>query len=260
MPVNPADVAGGPIEDVGQAYSGGELELFAAATHWKSYIGSVLRRFVRGRVLEVGAGIGSNIPFLHNDQVTAWTSLEPDHALARQIGQRIADGRLPHSCEVVAGTIREIPESAKFDTILYIDVLEHIEKDSEELADARRHLAVGGHLIVLAPAHQFLFTPFDAAIGHFRRYDRKSLVRLAPPGCVLAACRMLDSVGFFASLANRVLLSSAMPSCRQIAVWDNYLVPLSRWLDAVLSYRFGKTVVAVWRTEGSGRHLAALTP
>jgi hypothetical protein len=128
-------------------------------------------------------------------------------------------------------------------------VLEHIADDAAELVDARRHLAAGGHLIVLAPAHQFLFSPFDAAIGHYRRYDRAGLVGLEPPGCVLAACRMLDSVGFFASLANRMLLSSAMPSRGQIAVWDKYLVPLSRSVDIALGYRFGKTVVAIWRAE-----------
>jgi len=62
-------------------YIGSELELFAAATNWKAYLGGVLRRFVLGRVLEVGAGIGSNIPYLHNDLVAEWTALEPDQIL-----------------------------------------------------------------------------------------------------------------------------------------------------------------------------------
>ncbi len=232
-----------------QAYPGGELELFAEATHWKSYFGNVLRPFVGGRVLEVGAGIGANIPFLYNDRVTAWTSLEPDASLARRIEQQVAAGGLPQTCRVVAGTTRSIELEARYDAILYIDVLEHIADDAEELRCAARHLAPGAHLIVLAPAHQFLFSPFDAAIGHHRRYSRASLLRLAPPGCRLLACRMLDAVGFFASLANRVLLSKAMPSGRQIAMWDRCLVPLSRRLDGVFGYRFGKTAVAIWRAE-----------
>ncbi|HVC56241.1 MAG TPA: class I SAM-dependent methyltransferase [Stellaceae bacterium] len=230
-----------------QRYVGGELELFAEATHWKSYFGGVLRPFVGGRVLEVGAGIGSNIPFLCNERIRCWTSLEPDPALARRIDAQIAAGSLPLRCHVVAGTIASIAPGARFDTILYIDVLEHIADDVAELAGARRHLAPEGHLIVLAPAHGFLFSRFDAAIGHHRRYDRASLARLAPPGCRLIASPMLDSAGFFASLANRLLLAAAMPSPRQIAVWDKWLVPLSRHLDAALGHRFGKTVVAVWR-------------
>jgi SAM-dependent methyltransferase len=230
-----------------QPYVGGELELFAEATHWKSYFGSILRPFIAGRVLDVGAGIGSNIPVLHNDRVTCWTSLEPDLLLARRIEERIAAGSLPRSCRVVAGTIDSIERATQFDTILYIDVLEHIDDDAAELARAAGRLAPAGHLIVLAPAHPYLFSPFDEAIGHYRRYDRARLIGLAPPGCRFLTCLMLDCAGLFASLANRVLLSAAMPSPRQIAVWDKVLVPVSRRLDGALGYRFGKTVVAVWR-------------
>jgi SAM-dependent methyltransferase len=232
-----------------QTYVGGELELFAGAVHWKAYFASVLSPFVAGRVLDVGAGIGSNIPFVYNERVACWTSLEPDPALARRIDAGIAAGNLPSGCRVVIGTTRDLDAGARFDTILYLDVLEHIADDAAELRCAGRHLAPAGHLIVLAPAHPFLFSPFDAAIGHYRRYDRASLGRLTPPGCRLVASAMLDSAGFFASLANRMLLSEAMPSPRQIAVWDKLLVPLSRRLDRVLRRRFGKTVVAVWQAE-----------
>ena len=228
-------------------YIGSELELFAAATNWKTYLGAVVRPFVRGRVLEVGAGIGSNVPHLFNDRVHEWTCLEPDAGLARQIEERLMAGQLPTACRVSAGTIEHIDAAARFDTILYLDVLEHIAEDRAELALARRHLAARGNLVVLAPAHQFLFTPFDAAIGHHRRYDRASLCVLTPAGCELAACSMLDCAGFFASLANKVLLRAALPSKQQIAVWDKLLVPISRALDRGFGHRFGKTILAVWR-------------
>jgi SAM-dependent methyltransferase len=228
-------------------YVGSELELFAAAANWKAYMAAILGRFIAGRVLEVGAGLGGNIAHLHNPRVDAWTSLEPDPDLARRIGERGRDGGLPPSCRVVAGTIATVAAAARFDTILYLDVLEHIADDRAELVRARRHLAARGNLVVLAPAHQLLFSPFDLAIGHHRRYDRASLGALTPPGCRLDACLMLDSAGFFASLANRAVLAAAMPSPRQIAVWDKLLVPISRRLDLAAGYRFGKTVVAVWR-------------
>jgi hypothetical protein len=57
---------------------------------------------------------------------------------------------------------------------------------------------------------------------------------------------MLDSAGLLASLANRLLLRSAMPSPEQIAFWDRVLVPISRVLDTLFGRRLGKTVVAVW--------------
>ncbi len=126
-------------------------------------------------------------------------------------------------------------------------MLEHIADDAAELAAAANHLAPGGHLVVLGPAHQFLFSAFDEAIGHYRRYNSRSLAALTPIGCTLQHCCMLDAAGFFASLANAALLRAAAPSPRQIRLWDGVLVPISRVLDRVTAHRFGKTVVVVWR-------------
>lgn len=227
-------------------YVGSELELFSAATNWKAYLATLLRPLAVGRVLEVGAGIGSNIPYLHNGLVRGWTCLEPDGSLARCIEERLARRELPANCSVVTGTIASIDADALFDAILYLDVLEHIAEDREELEKAASRLAEGGSLIVLAPAHRFLFSPFDRAIGHHRRYSVAGLQALAPPQCRLVFCRMLDSVGFFASLANRLLLRSTAPSPAQIAFWDKTLVPVSCRLDRCLGYRFGKSVVVLW--------------
>jgi SAM-dependent methyltransferase len=228
-------------------YVGSELELFAAAKNWKAYVASILSRFIGGAVLEVGAGIGSNITYLYSGRVWEWTSLEPDPNLARCIAQARAAGALPAGLRVITGTIDSIEAAARFDTILYLDVLEHIADDAAELVRARQLLAAEGHLVVLAPAHQFLFSPFDDAVGHYRRYDPASLAALTPPRARLAACFKLDCAGFFASLANALLLSAALPSKRQIAVWDRMLVPISRTLDRATGHKFGKTVVAVWR-------------
>ncbi len=227
-------------------YIGEELELFTAATNWKAYFSSTLAPFIGARVLEVGAGIGSNIPFLHTSTVRQWTSVEPDPDLARRITERIAVGELPETCRVLVGTIENIDETSRFNTVFYIDVLEHIADDAAELNCAAAHLAPDGNLVVLAPAHQFLFSEFDAAIGHHRRYNAVSLTAVTPPHCRLRTCFMLDSVGFFASLANRFMLAATTPTPRQIAFWDKVLVPVSRVLDNVTAHKFGKSIVAVW--------------
>jgi hypothetical protein len=102
-------------------------------------------------------------------------------------------------------------------------------------------------VIVLAPAHPWLFTPFDRAIGHFRRYTRRTLAAAAPEELRVEKLIYLDSVGLVASLGNRVLLNSSHPSHGQIQTWDRTMVPLSRLLDPLLGHRAGKSVLGIWR-------------
>jgi SAM-dependent methyltransferase len=235
------------------AYVGTELELFSAATVWKSYFRRHIEPFLGARVLEVGAGIGGTTKLLCSPRQDAWTCLEPDAELARELGQAVKRGELPEICQIVIGTLGEVPPSTLFDTVLYIDVLEHIEGDRGELEHAAAHLKPGGHLVVLGPAHPRLFSPFDRAIGHYRRYTRSSLRALAPKGLVMVRSIYLDSVGLLASLGNSLILSQSMPGPRQIAVWDKIMVRCSRLVDPLLGYSLGKSVLSVWkRPDPSG--------
>lgn len=108
-------------------------------------------------------------------------------------------------------------------------------------------LAPSGHLIVLAPAHAYLMSEFDRAIGHYRRYDTASLTALTPQRFELVRLRYLDSCGMLASLANRWLSRQSLPTHEQIAFWDRRIVPVSRRLDPWLAHRLGKSILAVWR-------------
>ena len=228
-------------------YEGSELDLFAAATHWKSYFRDRLAPYLGQEVLEVGAGLGGTTKVLCRGTERRWVCLEPDAALASRLEGEIRSGSVPACCEVRVGTLGEDPGPERFDTILYMDVLEHIPGDRAEVARAARALAPGGHIIALSPAHQWLFTPFDEAIGHCRRYTKASFGALAGEGLETVRLDYMDSVGFFASLGNRLLLKSAAPTPGQIAFWDRVLVPMSRLFDPVLGYSAGKSVLAVWR-------------
>jgi SAM-dependent methyltransferase len=232
-----------------RAYEGGELELFRRAANWKRYLARRMKAHIAGDVAEVGAGLGAMTAVLCGPAATSWLCLEPDAEMAAALEGDIAAGSLPAVCRAHEGTLATLADAPAFDTILYIDVLEHIEDDCAELAGAARRLRPGGRLIVLSPAHQWLFSPFDRAIGHVRRYRLRDGARLRPPGMTPVSAAYLDSVGLAASLANRLLLRSSMPSLGQILVWDRLMVPLSRLVDPVLFGRLGKSVLFVWRRD-----------
>lgn len=225
-------------------YVGTELEMFQFAQNWKHYFSSFFRPYVRGQVAEVGAGIGANVPYFMNSSVKHYQCFEPDSKLAAQIQEKIQDGRLPPECSVQADILPETLQDA-FDTILYIDVIEHIADDAAEIAKAARALRPGGSLCVLVPANPKDYSAFDKSVGHFRRYTRQSLLQLVQPPLTLDWCRYLDSVGSLASKTNKLLLQQSLPSQKQVKVWDRLLVPASRLFDKASGYRFGKSLLLV---------------
>ena len=230
-------------------YVGRELDIFALASNWKRYYGSFLRPHFGARVLEVGAGIGATTTILHDGQAKEWVCLEPDKNFVNILEKKIQTNELPSSCKARPGSIKDLEANDLYDSILYIDVLEHIEDDRAEIQLAASHLESNGRLIVLSPAHQFLFTPFDQAIGHFRRYSKATLEKIHPQNCPLEKLIYLDSAGMALSLANKMLLRQSMPTESQILFWDRWIIPVSRVMDRVLMYRAGKSILGIWKRD-----------
>jgi SAM-dependent methyltransferase len=227
-------------------YIGSELDLFASVLNWKAYWSREIRSYLCGDILEVGAGIGSNTRILDPGGAGRWVCLEPDPELNCQLIKKFRESKPLRAYETICGTLDSLGDQ-QFDTIIYIDVLEHIDNDREELNHASSHLRPGGHLVILSPAHQRLFSPFDAAIGHFRRYDRPMLRKISPPSLRLEVMKYLDSVGLMLSAANMLLLRQSMPTKAQLQFWDHWIIPVSRVLDKLFLYSVGKTIIAVWR-------------
>jgi SAM-dependent methyltransferase len=228
-------------------YVGNELELFKHANNWKGYYAKAIKKYLKNDVLEVGAGIGETTHALCDRSQKSWLCVEPDGELTREIAIKKEEGYLPSFIEIVTGTLNEVDSNRKFDAIIYIDVIEHIENDAEELKKASTFLKPNGHLIILVPAHNYLFSEFDKAIGHYRRYNKKMLVKAIPSELQKIDLRYLDTIGLFASLANKWFLKQDYPKLKHIKFWDNYMIPISKIVDFISFYLIGKTVVGVWK-------------
>jgi hypothetical protein len=230
-----------------KAYHGTELDLFSKALNWKRYWSSRLRPFIQGSVIEVGAALGNSTKYLCQNCQSRWLCLDPDPRFAAYLAKRIAQGDLPPCCEARCGTLADVTAEETADAIVYIDVLEHIERDEDEMRMATAHLQPGGRIIVLSPAFNWLYSPFDKALGHHRRYAPKDARRLTIPQLELQQVFFLDSIGLIASLANRLLLRAAAPSARQIRFWDRVMVTLSTHSDRLLGRMFGRSIVMIWQ-------------
>lgn len=232
-------------EDNEYSYEGNELELFERATEWRTYWTDFVAPYLGERVLEVGAGIGSVTAKLCL-RALEWVALEPDRALAHVIVSRVQH---PH-VKVINAKLERVSFRKQFDTVIYADVLEHIQDDFSELSMVSRHIKTGGHLIVLVPAHQFLFSAFDKSVGHFRRYSRTSLMSSVPATLECVEMKQIDSLGFFLQLANKMFGGNVKPNASTIRIWDGIFIPFSRSLDSlVFRFRLGKSIFAVFKKQ-----------
>ncbi len=125
-------------------YVGTELDLFAAAVRWKSYVRRQVAAHLGRDVLEVGAGHGGTTRVLCDGTADRWVCLEPDSSLADRLHAAIRDGELPDCCRAKIGTLEDLEDADRFDTILYMDVVEHIADDRAELARAAERLRPAG--------------------------------------------------------------------------------------------------------------------
>jgi len=232
-------------------YTGTELETFAMATNWKKYVARQMKPYIHGRVLEVGAGIGSNTAFLLRPDLRHWLCLEPDPGLLSQLKNTISNKEIYSICTAKQGIIDDLTKDELFDTIIYYDVLEHIEHDRQELLKASQHLGPGGHLIILAPAHQSMFSAFDKAIGHYRRYNKKSIQNIIPTELYKISLQYLDSCGFLAYKAFGTFTKKPNVSAGNVQIWDKILVPFSRILDPLLGHGLGKSILAIYKKRNS---------
>jgi hypothetical protein len=221
-------------------YQGDELELFENAINWKKYWSSKIEEERNTKGLEIGAGIGGNNSFLL-PKTDSLTLCEPDEFFFQNFLEPMAESNKKIS--VVLGTIEQIESEREFDQIYYIDVLEHIEDDKQEILNATRHLKRNGSLYILVPAHKILYSEFDRSVGHFRRYNKKMITDCVPANFTISEYYCLDSLGVLASLGNKLFSRNSSVTLKKVIFWDKILVPLSIKIDRLTGYKFGKSIL-----------------
>ena len=227
-------------------YKGNELNIFKYASNWKDYYFLLCKIYIgkKDNVLEVGAGIGTLTKlFLENLIVENWTALEPDKYNFSQLKKILLQIEKLAKFEIINSSIEDyLKTSKKYSIMIIADVLEHIKDDKSILLKLTKILKKNGKIIIFVPANMLLYSKFDKNIGHHRRYSKKELIKIVPPNMKIYDFKFIDSVGFFASLLNKFLINSGEPSLKQILFWDRYLIKLSKMIDKILNYKFGKNI------------------
>jgi SAM-dependent methyltransferase len=226
------------------------LERMAAAPRFNRWMFERLRPWIGRRVLEIGAGIGNMSAFLvEQADVDRVVLTDTERHYVDRLRERFAG--LPH---VVVAELR-LPArdprlvAERLDTVVCLNVLEHIERDDAALGAMRDLLQPTGRLVLLVPSLRALYGTLDEALGHFRRYVPAELrAKLAAAGFRVRHLEYFNLAGVPGWwLAGRVLRRRLIPT--GALRWYEALVPLFR-LERLLPWRIGQSLIAVGEVAG----------
>jgi SAM-dependent methyltransferase len=198
-------------------------------------------------ILEVGCGIGNFTGMLLDREAVIAIDSEPD-CIAR-LRERYPDARnlTTHTCEAGSGDLQRLG-LRNLDSCVCLNVLEHIEDDRAALEEMAATLAPSGVIVLIVPAFPALFGPIDLHLGHYRRYTRRSLHRVAEAaGLRIAKLRWMNSVGFFGWWWNARVFPRNAQSEAQIDFFDRRIVPVLARVEHALPPPFGQSLFAVLR-------------
>jgi SAM-dependent methyltransferase len=225
------------------------LELFSHAPLFNRWLFETIRPFCKGSLLEIGSGIGNiSVSLLNLGIPVTLSDLRDEYCdVLRSRFRGMPDlegiGRIDLAVENFE---EQYPEFLnRFDSIVALNVVEHIRKDSLAIGNCKKMLKPGGQLIVLVPAYRFLFNNFDRELGHFKRYNKKSLRKLLESGGLVPGHTQYFNFAGIAGwwLTGSVLKKKSIPGV-QLNIY-NRLVPILRLADTLTNHRVGLSVIAI---------------
>jgi SAM-dependent methyltransferase len=210
----------------------------------------LIRPHLGRSVLEVGAGLGEFAAQLTGLDRHVVTDLDPQAVEA--LAARFADR--PEVRARVLDLAAETPGDdlgGPVDSVLAINVLEHIEDDRGTLRELAKLVRPGGTVVMWVPAYMQLYGDFDRAVGHVRRYTPRTLTAsFVAAGLDPVDVRPVNLLGGIAWWATVRRAGVGSPNPRLVSVYDRFVVPVTRTLERRVVPPFGQSVLGVARVPG----------
>jgi SAM-dependent methyltransferase len=223
-----------------------DLEQMARAVNYLQWQYDLIAPHISGSTLEIGGGIGNFTRKLARD-ASRVVSIEPNSFCYQRLHTSVAAVANIQTFECVAEELTEhIGPTDKFDTVVCLNVLEHIADDLGATMSFAQHLKPGGKLVLQIPALGFLFGEIDRRLGHYRRYNKNMARELfARAGLIPVQLRYFNFIGAWAWLWNAHVTKAMTQSDFQIKIFDQGVVPWTSILERVVHPPLGQCLLAV---------------
>jgi len=218
------------------------LERFDKANIWIKYIILKISKFLKDDILEVGAGCGSfTKSYMKNFKLITLT--DADENSCNLLKKNFKNKK---EIKIIKSTVKNIDK--KFNTLLYFNVLEHVKEDKLEIQNALGKLNSGGHLVILVPAHQKIYSKLDKAVGHHKRYDINFFKDNKFENSKIIKLHFLDLFGYSLYYLNKIFFKEeTYPTNFKIFIWDKIFTPLTIIFDFLTGYKFGKNILCIYK-------------
>lgn len=221
-------------------YPGSILEALKCAVKYSQYqcdfLEAEIKKYNRKtvKILDFGAGIGTYADMVKDLGYTVdCVELDPDMIKLLKKNHKVYDN------------IKKV--KGKYDVIYSLNVLEHIEDDTAALATLRDHLSPKGEIVLFVPAFNITYNKLDATSGHYRRYRKKDLRKLAENTKLkLVKVKYSEPIGFIAGLVYRIIGGGDELNPKSVALYDKYLFPVSVFLEPPTKHLFGKNILGIF--------------
>jgi SAM-dependent methyltransferase len=237
------------------SYPGRELESMAFAVNYHRWILDIFRPYLGKRIVEVGAGSGSFSELLLETRPERLDAIEPSANMFPLLAdhlQHIDSGHIAHAHQgTLIASLEALRSAGTPDSVIYVNVLEHVENDAAELAAMHSLLQPRGHALIFVPANPWLMGSMDRELGHFRRYTMKDLrQKCEKVGFTVKLAHYFDLLGIAPWWLKYCLLQSKTMEPAAVRLYDRFVVPTSRVFESVVRPPIGKNIVLVAAKSG----------
>jgi hypothetical protein len=221
-------------------YNGWELKFFDKSKNFRNYQLKLMQKYITGYIAEIGPGNGANASS-YIKYVKKIDFYEPTKKLYSILKKKFGKKN-----KISCYNKKFILQKEKYDSILYLDVLEHIKNDKKEILKAFKSIKKNGYLIINVPAFSHLYSKFDKDIGHFKRYEKEDMITIFRNlKYKKLDLKYYDSVGYGLSLLSKLMLSNYKNKFEQkIKIWDS-LISFSKIIDFLTCNLFGKSLMVI---------------
>jgi SAM-dependent methyltransferase len=212
--------------------------------NYNNWIYDNIKSFIGQNVLEVGCGIGNITDFLieKHAKVTG-IDIEKDFvdsALEKYCGRK--------NVKIIHGDFLKLSNLKKnhYDTVVMLNVLEHIKADGRVMQKIYSSLKKGGMAVILVPAMRFAYGELDRELGHYKRYEKNDMKKLfEDAGLKPERMFYMNFIGAFGWALNSRLFKRRSFPRRQTRIFDMFIVPVLKPLEALIRPPVGQSLIAV---------------